>query len=114
LEIRGGTAGAVRLKLAIEEHGAGKQMLLFRLQPRITAAAIAALIVLVLFSTAAIIDHSIPVGATFAAFVFLAFLRIVSDCTAAGVAAHNAIESLSRKAMPTGEAVAPVVYLGWL
>lgn len=33
LEVRGGTSGAVRLRMCIEEHGAGRQLVHFRLWP---------------------------------------------------------------------------------
>ena len=35
LEVRGGLLGAARIKLAVEEHGGGKQLLRFRVWPKI-------------------------------------------------------------------------------
>ncbi|MGH7544338.1 MAG: glycosyltransferase [Gemmatimonadota bacterium] len=34
LEVRGGTSGGVRLRMCVEEHGAGRQLVHFRLWPR--------------------------------------------------------------------------------
>jgi hypothetical protein len=34
LEVRGGTSGGVRVRMCVEEHGAGRQMVHFRLWPR--------------------------------------------------------------------------------
>ena len=39
LEARGGMLGAARLRMAIEEHGAGRQLVRFQIRPRLTRAA---------------------------------------------------------------------------
>ncbi len=43
LELRGGLLGGARVLAAVEEHGAGRQMLRFRCWPRVPVAAIAAI-----------------------------------------------------------------------
>jgi len=114
LETRGGIAGSVRLVLAIEEHGAGKQMLLFHVQPRVTFAAFVALTLLVVVFAAAILDNSFWLGGLLAAAVFVVLVRMVSDCAVAGAAAQYSVESLSRSLTPTSDVVASIVYLGSL
>jgi GT2 family glycosyltransferase len=114
LETRGGIAGSVRLVLAIEEHGAGKQMLLFHLRPRITSAAVVALILLVALFAAAMIDHNAWLGAILAAAIVVVLVRMVSDCGAAASLAQSSVENLSRNPTATSEVVTSIVYLGLL
>jgi len=112
LETRGGFAGTVRLKLAIEEHGGGKQMLLFRLQPRVTRLATSALTIISLISALAFIDHSPRLGAVFAMGIVLVLYRMITDCTVAAATVHYALEGLTEKPTNADEAVGRVVYLG--
>jgi len=112
LQTRGGFAGAVRLKLAIEEHGGGKQMLLFRVQPLVTKAAGVALALISLISATAFIDHSVQLGAVFAMGIVLVLYRMVTDCTVAAATVHCALERLTQESQNRGEAEATVVYLG--
>jgi O-antigen biosynthesis protein len=111
LEVRAGASGTARLKLAIEEHGAGKQMLLFRLRHRITRSAATVLIVLASISAAGYVDHNPWVGAPFAAAVLYLLFRVVADCAISAGIVHLSLKSLSRKVSSTNEAVGSVVYL---
>ena len=112
LETRGGIAGKTRLKLAIEEHGAGKQMLLFRLHPRVTRAAIAVLLLFAAISIAAFIDGSDKLCVVFAAAVVLVLYRIITDCMVAAATIRFSLEGLTENSSNPDWTADGVVYLG--
>jgi GT2 family glycosyltransferase len=62
LELAGGIAGGARLRLAVEEHGAGKQLLRWRVWQRISWSVVALVVTLAILATAAFRDHA-PVAA---------------------------------------------------
>ena len=112
IQTRGGFAGIVRLKLAIEEHGGGKQMLLFRLEPSVTRMAGVALTLMSLISVVAYIDQSVQLSAVFVMGAVLVLYRMITDCTVAAATVHYSLEGLSEKSSATTKAVSTVVYLG--
>lgn len=63
LEVRGGLLGSVRLLMAVEEHGAGKQQVLVRLWPRFTVAGWIAVLVAAAMGLLAFRDGAWLVGA---------------------------------------------------
>jgi hypothetical protein len=63
LEVQGGMLGAVRTRMAIEEHGGGRQMLRFRIWPRCPATGFLTLMLLVSISVAAGYDQAWAVAA---------------------------------------------------
>jgi hypothetical protein len=58
LEIQGGILAAVRTRIAVEEHGAGRQMLRFRIWLRCSGSASFISVLFALLSTAALYDRS--------------------------------------------------------
>jgi glycosyltransferase involved in cell wall biosynthesis len=62
LAVRGGILGGARLRLAVEEHGAGKQMLRFRFWARVPAGVIALVAGLGGLGTCALAGGAGPVG----------------------------------------------------
>jgi GT2 family glycosyltransferase len=58
LEVRGGLCGGVRLLMATEEHGAGRQLVRFRLWPRGDPAALVLMFLLVCFAVVAAVDQA--------------------------------------------------------
>jgi glycosyltransferase involved in cell wall biosynthesis len=52
-EVAGGCLSSARLRTAVEEHGAGRQLVRFRIYPRINAAALTAIATLALLAAAA-------------------------------------------------------------
>jgi glycosyltransferase involved in cell wall biosynthesis len=58
LEIRGGLLGGARLTSAVEEHGAGLQMIRFRVVPRTAPSARVLLVVLVALTVAALLSSA--------------------------------------------------------
>jgi hypothetical protein len=53
MQARGGLLGSARLRLGLEEHGGGRQMIRFRISPRVPPAAAASLAVLALAAVGA-------------------------------------------------------------
>jgi GT2 family glycosyltransferase len=58
LHIRGGLFTAARLRLAVEEHGAGKQLLRWRVWPRVSAGLLIATAILSVLAIRAARDHA--------------------------------------------------------
>jgi hypothetical protein len=99
--------------MAIEEHGAGKQMLLFHLHRQVNGLALAMLFLFGVLSAVAFFNRNLWFGAAFGMAVLLVLLRVIADCSVAGVTLHRSVESLSRKEPETNQGVSGVVYLGW-
>jgi O-antigen biosynthesis protein len=57
LEVRGGTLGAARLFMTVEEHGRGQQLFRFRYWPRCSSSATAAVLFFLILSIGAAIDQ---------------------------------------------------------
>jgi len=111
LETRGGAAGAARLKMAVEEHGAGKQMLLFHLRPRVCRTAVAPLTALAIVAAAAFIDGNPWIAWLSLIGMLLVAYRMLADCTASIAAIHSALENLCQR-LPDEKDAARPVYLG--
>jgi GT2 family glycosyltransferase len=94
LEVRGGLLGRARILTAVEEHGAGRQLVRFRLVPQPT---LVALLSSAFFALAAIAD---ALGGAFAAAATLGlFLAVVlgvtgRDCARAAGSANRAADGL--------------------
>ena len=110
LETRAGTAGAARLKIGIEEHGAGKQMVLFRLWPRVNWLSLPLPCLFVFVSGAAFFEQHLWIGSFFAILILLVLFRVFTDCSVATARLHYSIERLTQRKPAAG--VNAVVYLG--
>jgi cellulose synthase/poly-beta-1,6-N-acetylglucosamine synthase-like glycosyltransferase len=85
LEIRGGLFGTLRLLVAVEEHGAGKQMIRVRSWPRISTFGIGLTIIFALLAGLAAFDQSWYAYLVLGALSALTMIRSFGDCaTAAG------------------------------
>lgn len=104
LTVRDGTLGAVRILMAIEEHGAGKQLIRFRLWPTVNRGALLIFLVLTVLALAAVFDGAIATGAILA-IVPLAMLVSAVDHKAKATAAVRA--ALRRLAAEAGRPSAP-------
>jgi len=71
LEIIGGIFGSVRMLIAIEDHGAGNQLVRIHSWPRCRKAATALLALLTILTTAAALDHAWPVVGIFGTILIL-------------------------------------------
>ena len=92
LEIRGGTLGAVRLRMAIEEHGAGRQLVRFRSWPRCLSGGLALTVLPAVLSTAAGITRAWVPGVILGVASLLVALRMSRDCAAATGALLRALK----------------------
>jgi GT2 family glycosyltransferase len=83
LEVRGGVLGAARMRMAVEEHGHGRQLLRFRVWPRVPAGAIALVVLAALFAALAASRGSLGGVAIFGAVAIALVVRILRECAAA-------------------------------
>jgi glycosyltransferase involved in cell wall biosynthesis len=88
LEIRGGMVGAARLTAAVEEHGAGLQMVRFRVAPRISAVAGLLLLLFGILALGAVLDSSWIAGGVLAALATAMVAELVVECGQACAAAR--------------------------
>ncbi len=96
LEVRGGTSGGVRLRMCVEEHGAGRQLVHFRLWPRASQpggplAAVPMLLALLALADGAWIAAGV-LGAIGGYFLF----RVVGQCGSAMTELLDKLHRLDR------------------
>jgi hypothetical protein len=98
LEVRGGALGTVRALLAVEEHGAGRQLLRARTWPRLAGPALGAALLGVGLAAGAALAGAwlveVPLAATAAALT----TQGVRECAAAAAAARQALGAVRRDA----------------
>jgi O-antigen biosynthesis protein len=93
LEVRGGMMGAARLRLAVEEHGAGTQLVRMRSWPRYSSIGILLTALLAALAAAATLDGAPIAGVTLGAAAFFMAISAVRECAAAtGVLLHALVE----------------------
>jgi glycosyltransferase involved in cell wall biosynthesis len=88
LDVRGGLLAGARLRAAVEEHGAGRQLLRFRVQPRATLPALLCVAVLVVAAAAAAAAASWAAAVALAAAGGVVAARTGRDCLVAVAALH--------------------------
>ena len=94
LEVQGGTLGAARLLLAIEEHGAGKQLARFRSWPRCSSWGLALTGLFALLSAGAAFKQSWVASTILGAGAVTLALRAFQQCAAATAAVLLALKRL--------------------
>jgi len=102
LQARGGMLGAVRILMAIEEHGAGRQLVRVRLWPRYSPAAVVLIILAAGLSISAAIDHAIVAAALFGALAGLLALRALHETASVAAAVRSALArvKLDKRPLP--------------
>jgi hypothetical protein len=90
LHVRGGMLGAGRLLAAVEEHGAGRQLIRFRWRPRIRAASLVLILLCVPLAGGAVAG-AWPVAAVAGLVALMATTRATVDCARATAAVRAAI-----------------------
>jgi hypothetical protein len=91
LEVRGGIMGACRLRMVIEEHGAGRQLVRIRCWPRCSRGAI---VLTALFATGGIgaaLEQALAASAVLGVVVILLLLRMFQEC---GIAMSAVIQGV--------------------
>ena len=101
LAVRAGGLGSVRLRLATEEHGSGRQLVRIRWWPRISPAAVAIVTVLVAVTAAASATGAGAVAATAGILTALVILRCAYECA---VASSTMSGAMHRQPRATDEA----------
>jgi GT2 family glycosyltransferase len=92
--IRGGLFTAALLRLAVEEHGGGKQLLRWRVWPRVSTGLLIASAILAALALRAAKDHARIAAAGLGACVVLMLLRAAVECARAMGSARGALENL--------------------
>jgi O-antigen biosynthesis protein len=105
LEVRGGLLGCVRMLIAVEEHGGGKQLARFRSWPRPSPVPIFLTVLLGALAIAGGIDHAWVAFASLAALDTFLITRIVQECSLAMGAVLYVLETPKRHKV---ENVSPV------
>lgn len=99
LEIRGGLLGGVRTGIGVEEHGAGKQMLLFRVWPVFSPAGVAIAALFSVLAVVAWLDGAQIASGLLAIFAISAAAWTVKVCGCAQAALAHALKALGVKAV---------------
>ncbi|MBI3978565.1 MAG: glycosyltransferase [Chloroflexi bacterium] len=91
LEIRGGMLGGARLLTAVEEHGAGKQLVRLHTWPRCSANGLIPVLLLAALATGAALDQAVAPAAMLGLVALLLALRLAWECAAAMDTVHRAL-----------------------
>jgi GT2 family glycosyltransferase len=94
LEARDGTFGAVRIIMASEEHGGGRQLVRLRAWPISSAALLSFVLALLGVAGAAAYEHAWIPSASLTIVGLLVFARIFQDCSTATAATIRALKQL--------------------
>jgi hypothetical protein len=95
LEVRGGLLGKVRLRMTIEEHGAGKQLLRFHTWAKLSVKWVSFAVIFAVLSYLASISEAWVVSATFATVVLLLARCAFGDCAIAMFTVLHALKELN-------------------
>ncbi len=83
LELRGGLMGSVRVLMAVEEHGGGKQFVRFRTWPRCSSAGVVTALLFAALSACAAFGHAWMACGVLNVIALLLMIRIVKECSSA-------------------------------
>ena len=83
LQVRGGGLGTSRMRRAVEEHGAGKQFLRFRVWPRCSRAGLGVVFVFGALAAAAAIDGTVSGAILLGTAALLVAASMIRDCATA-------------------------------
>ncbi len=92
LEVRGGILGTARTRMALEEHGAGKQLVRFRSWPRCSTTGLALILLFAALSTGAALDDAWIASLMLGVVALLLALRTLLECARAMVAILHILE----------------------
>jgi GT2 family glycosyltransferase len=82
LELRGGLLGAARLRMAVEEHGLGRQLVRFRIWPRPSRAGLVLAALFAAMAAGAAFDGARAAAVIFALVSASVVANLVADCSA--------------------------------
>lgn len=99
LQIRGGLFGSSRIRMAIEEHGGGKQLIRFRVWPHLSRAGFAAGALLAALSIRASVEDAWPAAALLCIGALIVCFKAVRECGSAMYSMMRAVETIGRFAI---------------
>jgi hypothetical protein len=91
LHARGGLLGGARLRMAIEEHGAGQQLIRFKVWPTIRGTAVVGSVLLVALAAGAMRDGAVLASTILASLGALLIARSAYECTVALSTVHETL-----------------------
>jgi hypothetical protein len=94
LEARAAALAGVRVRVTVEEHGAGKQLVRIRAWPRVSLGALAVVLSLAALSFVAWRDGAMVATGALGAMSVLLLAHLVRAAAAATAAVHNAVRRL--------------------
>jgi GT2 family glycosyltransferase len=94
LQIRGGMLGSAHVRMAVEEHGSGRQFVRYRSWPRWSRGGLALTIVFAVLSLGAALDRSWLACAVLGAIALIFTLSAIRDC---GTATGSIVRVLDRQ-----------------
>jgi GT2 family glycosyltransferase len=83
LEVLSGPLGAVRMRMAVEEHGGGRELMRYKSWPRPSRSGLVVALVLASLAAAAGLDGAWPASGLLAIGALVVLLRIAQECAAA-------------------------------
>jgi hypothetical protein len=95
VETRGGLLGAARLRVAVEEHGGGRQLVRFRTWPRPRLRLLVTSLLLTTIAALAVVDAAWIAAGVFGVLAVLLVVRGLAEC-------GDAVASLERALRGTG------------
>ena len=111
LEVRGGMLGRMRVRLAVEEHGGGKQLLRLRTWPVLSHTGLGIACMFALLALLASVEQASIASVTLDGFGFMILAWSLQGCVRSKAAFRHAFEIVARKVVlesePAAAAVAP-------
>ena len=101
LEVLSGPLGAVRVRMAVEEHGGGRQLMRFRSWPRPSVAGLVVALVLAFVAVAAGLDRAWPACVLLGVAAAVVLLRIAQECAAASAILTPVLRTTPKAGEPT-------------
>ena len=96
LEIRGGVFGAVRTRMAVEEHGGGRQLIRFRAWPKLAPLAPVLILLSAGLAVGAALGQAWLASVALGAVATFLGIRAFGDCAGAMATYLHALERLAR------------------
>ncbi|HTD79346.1 MAG TPA: glycosyltransferase, partial [Chloroflexota bacterium] len=92
LHVRGGLLGSARLRIAIEEHGSGRQLVRVRSWPHVPTAGLILGVLVAAVAVSALISDADAITMALGAFAAALVLRLVYECGAATLTIKDALQ----------------------
>ena len=97
LQVDGGLLGGTRLVMAVEEHGAGRQMLKFRVRRRLSSVALFLVFFFLVLFVAAAMDKAWFASGVLVSLAFILTARMLYESAISAAAFANAIRTLEKE-----------------